>query len=319
MSNTCRICGNAADTPIVVAREMMFGLRETFEYFQCDRCNCLQIKKIPESMNTYYPNDYYSFGKFKGDRFKGFSGKLKKLQYEGAVFGKGLFKNLFGRRFRRKLYYIFEGLNVRRNTRILDVGCGNGGNFLYPLAEIGFINVVGCDPYLAQPIAYDNGLRVENVDIEAMGGTYDIITYHHAFEHLEKPFENLQKVYELLVEGGVCIIRIPTVSSFAWEHYGTDWVQLDAPRHFYLHSKESMQILADKTGFELFDIVYDSTYFQFSGSENYLKDIPLTNPKKKGFRNSINRKVNKSKYERMARKLNRRKQGDQAAFYLRKK
>jgi len=37
------------------------------------------------------------------------------------------------------------------------------------------------------------------------------------------------------VPGGWCVIRIPTVSSFAWEHYREQWVQLDAPRHFFLH------------------------------------------------------------------------------------
>jgi hypothetical protein len=123
----------------------------------------------------------------------------------------------------------------------------------------------------------------------------------------------------LLSKDGVCVIRIPTVSSLAWEKYKTDWVQLDAPRHFFLHSKRSIEILAERTGFELYKLTYDSTHFQFTGSEKYLKDIPLSAPKPKGLKNSIQRKSNNYKFDQQAKVLNKEGRGDQAAFFLRKK
>ena len=178
---------------------------------------------------------------------------------------------------------------------------------------------MGCDPYLNETIVYDNGLQIKNVPVFEMEGAYDIITYHHAFEHLPDPKENLEKVLNLLAEDGVCIIRIPTVSSLAWEKYKTDWVQLDAPRHFFLHSQKSMELLAEKTGFELVKVSYDSTHFQFTGSEKYIKDIPLSDPKPRGFVSSFKRKTENYKFGRRANRLNREQQGDQAAFYLRKK
>tara|TARA_B100000949_G_scaffold49828_1_gene43493 strand:+ start:1331 stop:2290 length:960 start_codon:yes stop_codon:yes gene_type:complete len=319
MANTCRICGNSKENKTFVAKEMMYGLRERFEYFECSKCGCLQISKFPSDMSKYYPGDYYSFDTYDGKKFEGTKGTIKKKQYEYAAIGGTVYKNTLGHIIGKKEYEIFDGLNITKATSILDVGCGNGRNFLYPLAEVGFKNVMGCDPYLKKDIHYENGLIIKKSSVFDMDGTFDIITYHHAFEHLPDPLENLEKVYELLSPDGVCIIRIPTVSSFAWEHYGVNWVQLDAPRHFFLHSQKSMHILADKANFDLYKIEYDSTHFQFSGSEKYIEDIPLSAPKAKGFSNSLQRKIQNFKYGQKAKQLNKEKRGDQAAFYLRKK
>ena len=275
---SCRICGNTENNTSYTVREMMYGLRETFPYFQCGNCKCLQIVGYPEDMTAYYPDDYYSFSKYDGNKFKGPKGRIKIFQYKNSVLGNVWFKSLFG----IKEYKIFDGLDVHRNTRILDVGCGNGRNFLYPLAEVGFKNLLGCDPFLSGTIRYSNNLTIERSDIFDIDGSWDIITYHHAFEHLPNPKENLEKIFGLLAEDGVCILRIPTVSSYAWEHYGTHWVQLDAPRHFFLHSVESIEILADLAHMKLEKVVYDSNHFQFIGSEKYIKDIPLSVKKKTG-------------------------------------
>ena len=114
------------------------------------------------------------------------------------------------------------------------------------------------------------------------------------------------------------MIRIPLVSSEAWEKYGTDWVQLDAPRHFFLHSIESIKILAGETGFSIKEVAYDSDEGQFWGSEQYLKDIPLVaensyarNPAK-----SIFSQEEIKNFKAMARELNSSSRGDQAAVYL---
>ena len=60
MSAACRICGNASDNRAHVAREMMFGTRERFDYVECARCGCLQIRDVPADLSPYYPADYYS-------------------------------------------------------------------------------------------------------------------------------------------------------------------------------------------------------------------------------------------------------------------
>lgn len=316
---TCRICGNTQNNLAHIAKEMMFGLRDEFEYLECGSCGCLQIKEVPEDMSPYYPEQYYSFGHFDGRKFKGFIGGFRKWKYSSLINGESLRGKIVRFLTGKKDFDVFHGLNINKNSGILDVGCGNGQGFLYPLSEAGFKNILGCDPYLESEIAYPNGLRIEKTKIDEVSNTWDLITYHHAFEHVPDPIENLKCVHDLLNENGVCVIRIPTVSSYAWKHYGVNWVQLDAPRHFFVHSIESMKALAEITNLELFKVVYDSNDLQFRGSERYLKDVSLFAPEPKGFFKSIQRKIKKRGYKKSAKSLNKNNQGDQAAFFLRKK
>jgi hypothetical protein len=56
---TCRICENSENNRLHRAREMMFGLRDEFDYLECARCGTLQIADVPD-LSRYYPQDYYS-------------------------------------------------------------------------------------------------------------------------------------------------------------------------------------------------------------------------------------------------------------------
>ncbi|WP_276388969.1 class I SAM-dependent methyltransferase [Eudoraea chungangensis] len=313
----CQICGNENGNMEYAAREMMYGLRHQFKYFQCNACDCLQIGEIPENMSPYYPSGYYSFTKFEEKKFKGFIGSIRKWKYASLVS-----KNILLQKFTRIItgkadYDIFKGLDVNIDTKILDVGSGNGSSFLYPLAEAGFKNLLGCDPYLSKSISYKNGLEITNSEIYEISGKWNVITFHHSFEHIGDPIKTLLKVSELLSPNGVAILRIPTTSSFAWKKYRTNWVQLDAPRHFFIHSIRSMQKLADLAKLDFYKVEYDSTAFQFLGSEKYIKDESLFSVYPKGFKKGIITYFEKLKYKKMARKLNKEKNGDQAAFYFR--
>ena len=197
------------------------------------------------------------------------------------------------------------------NSKILDVGCGAGW-YLYDLKTIGFTNTLGVDPYVQDDIEYVNGLRILKADLHGLDGEWDLIMYHHSFEHVPDPLSHLSAVCRLLRHGGTCMIRVPTVSSYAWEHYRTNWVQLDAPRHYFLHSIESMRILAEKAGLHVQEVLYDSSELQFYGSELYLKGIPLVSDRSHSF---FQRSL-KKKWKRDADALNARNAGYQAVFYL---
>lgn len=317
-THVCKVCGNAAGNTAYTAREMMYGLRDEFTYFQCGECETLQIAAFPPDMGRYYPGDYYSFKPYDGKKFRGAMGAFKRMQYRAAVFRKGIFQWLWTAFFDVPDYRIFKGLGVTTQTRILDVGCGNGRSFLYPLAEVGFRNLLGCDPFIQADIAYPNGLRVRKASVFEVEGQWDVITYHHAYEHVPDPIENMRQVARLLAPGGVCIIRIPTASSYAWEHYRVNWAQLDAPRHFFLHSRTGMRRIGEMAGLELYAVVDDSRHFQFSGSEKYVADTALTAPRERGLLRFIARKWKKWDYTRRAKALNAQGRGDQAAFFLRK-
>ncbi len=313
----CKICGHNNEHAVLFkAREMMYGKRDQFDYFQCEECDCLQICDFPSNIADYYPSNYYSFSLYNGKKFKGIGGYFNRMRYRALVFRQTVFQKMIAGCSVVSKFDFLRDLNINLNTRILEVGCGNGNRLLYPLAELGFKNIVGCDPYISDPIHYANSLTILKNDILKMADTWDVIIYDHAYEHIENPQESLNKVSELLNSGGVCVLRIPTVPCFAWSHYGTNWVQLDAPRHYYLHSPKSIGILASKAGLKLSNIMYDSTHFQFSGSEKYINDIVLVKPREKGFMAFVRRKIKKFNYDKSASTLNKEGRGDQATFFL---
>lgn len=314
----CRVCGNVHNNKRYLAKEMMFGLRDEFEYFECGNCQCVQIREFPADMSKYYPDNYYSYSPTDGGEFRGLSGSFRRFQYSNSLFGSPFYEATLGKLIDKVFFHEFKRINLQKTDRVLDVGCGSSRNFLYPLREMGFENLLGCDPFLPEDIIYDNQLQIKKGNIQEIEGKWNLITYHHSFEHVPNPQEHLHHVADRLDEDGICVIRVPVADSYAWEHYGVYWAQLDAPRHFFLHTEKSMRVMAEKAGLELFDAISDSGHFQFTGSELYKRDIALNEYKDRNLVEKLKRKSKKSRYKKMARQLNKQNKGDQAAFYLRK-
>jgi len=313
----CKICSNEKENKTYEVREMMFGYQDVFRYFQCSMCDCLQIEAFPQNISKYYPDDYYSYQ--RSPYQNKIRGLLMRLRDKYALFGEGLIGKLLYAKYPKDNLSCLSLCSVKKDTTILDVGCGVGG-LLYSLCELGVKNLLGVDPFNEKDIQYENGLSIRKMDIYDVEGLWDIVMFHHSFEHMPDPAETLKTAARLLSPGGRCVIRIPIASSYAWGHYGVHWVQLDAPRHFYLHSVRSMSILSEQAGLDLYKVVYDSTSFQFWGSEQYTKAIPLrdkrsyaVNPK-----TSIFSKWEISLFTQRAKELNAIGQGDQAVFYLQK-
>jgi len=314
-SPACHICGNNKDNTAYTMREMFYGTRDAFPYFQCASCGCLQIAKIPKDMSKYYSPEYYSYS----DRFQSkyrdpLRRKIRQWRNYRNIIRNSFLGSLVSRMAPNTKFDALSMISpLSRSSRILDVGCG-GGELIFMVREAGFKNTLGIDPYLPADITYENGLKIQKVSIHDLQGEWDVIMYNHSFEHTPDQREQLHSVHRLLASGGTCLIRVPTVSSRAWEQYRENWVQIDAPRHFYLHSLKSMDLLAKDTGFRVEKVVYDSTNVQFYGSELYRMDLPLVHL----LSNTVFTKDQMRTWGKEAGKLNLQQKGDQAAFFLRK-
>ena len=327
----CRICGNRDRNTIYKVREMMLGLRDIHNYFECADCGCLQIVEVPDNIQDYYPSeDYYSYNTVKP--VGGIKGKLIKSRDRFAATGMGFIGSVMQQYQPHDKLPSLRYVNVTLDSKILDVGCG-AGHLLHSMQEAGFKNLLGIDPFNTEDIHYDNGLSIIKNSIQELTISdkqndtsgkdedgWDLIMFNHSYEHVYDQVEVLKKTWELLKPGGICMLRVPTVTSWAWRHYAENWVQLDAPRHLFLHSIKSIHLLAEKTGFELTEVIYDSFAFQQWGSEQYQQDIALhdensyaINPEKSPFT-----KEDIRNFEEHSNILNKSKAGDQAAFYLKK-
>ncbi len=315
MKNSCKICSNIKNNKLHEAREMMFGLKEKFIYAECANCGCLQLLDIPINMEKYYSNNYYSM-KIKKDNWVKSYFKYKRASY--ALGNKTIFGKYLCKKFNIPPYTEwFQRTGISYENSILDIGSGTG-YLLKNLYDIGFNNLSGLDPYNEQDIKYKSTVKIIKGDLDIIEKTFDFIMLNHSFEHMINPLENLKKINSFLNPNGYVLIRIPVANSLAWRNYNVNWYQLDAPRHLFIHTEKSMQIIAKEANFKILDIVYDSDASQFWASEQYLRDIPLmddisyrVNPKK-----SIFSKSEIYEYKKKAKELNKLKMGDQACFYL---
>ena len=186
------------------------------------------------------------------------------------------------------------------------------------LSAFGFKNLTGADPFIERDLHFP-GVNIYRKSFAELDGIFDLIMLHHSFEHLPDPQEALRQIHRLLAVNGIVLIRIPVVN-YAWERYGVNWVQLDPPRHLFLFTERAFRMVAEKAGFAVAKVVYDSGAFQFHGSEQYAMDIPMNDPR--SFRGaddaSIFTQGQIDDWTRMAAELNDQGRGDQACFYLKR-
>lgn len=320
MSN-CRICGNGRDNRLHYPREMMFGRDERFEYLECADCGCLQLTQIPENLADYYPAQYYSYREPKKKRLAPFLARLRALRTRAYLGEPGPIGSMLALLSRRPGH--FEWLargNVRLDSRILDVGCGSGG-LLLKLQREGFRNLLGADVFIERDLDYGNGVRILRQPIEALQGPFDFVMLHHSFEHMPDSLATLRELRAIVAPGGTLLVRIPVADSHARRKYGLNWVAWDAPRHLYLHTVNSLHLVAAASGFAVDEVTYDSSRSQFVGSELYLRGITFQEQSlhHAGKAKALFSATQWDDFEREAERLNALRDGDTACFYLKPK
>ncbi len=314
---TCKVCGNSRKNKSYDLRDCTFGQEGEFTYFECMNCGSLQIRDIPENLSHYQAPEVLVRARAKNHRnpIKRFR---RRRQCKKALNGAKDFDSITTeKKLPQRLAWVVEA-NLQINSRILDLFCGHG-RLLTHMYRDGFRNLTGTDSRLSDLIHYPNGITIHDKRLDQMSGTFDFIMMHHFLQRLHDQESSMLNVRRLVADDGCVLIRMPMVDSFAFRSYGADWVQISAPRNVLLHTQKSMDILCAKVGFKVEKVRYDSTEFQFYGSEQYRYGICDRSPQSWSVDQeaSVFNKALIDDYRSRARELNQAQDGDQACFYLR--
>lgn len=326
----CKVCGNETGNTTHIAKELHLGLGDEFKYLECGKCGCVQIVDVPNDLSRYYPSNYYSYRTalstldYSSKGLAGFKQRFILGALTNYYFGK---KSSFGKWLAAKSALSRDfpiwtrrqrlSLGLRQDSAILDVGCGKG-QALLDMHAYGFTNLQGIDPFLEGDIHYENGVKIYKKGVEDLEREFDFIMLNHSFEHMPHQLQTLVKLRSLLTPNGYLLIRVPIVGSYQWQRYGLNWVGLDAPRHLYLHSLRSMDLLANKAGLSIDEVVFDCDAFTLWGSEQYEAGISLIDSRSYWIdpSASIFKAADIERFADHAAELNATGTGDCAAFYL---
>lgn len=303
----------------------MYGDDISFRYAECADCGTLQLLDPPADMGWYYREPYISWQEvpaYVDQRLSALSRLLRGWRFADRI---GRFnpvgriaRHAFGEpEFPFPLTW-FEHSKAGPGARIFDFGCGSARVLKY-LRYNGYRHLHGHDRYMRKQTNLP-GLELTTEIPSRLAAQCDLVMAHHSLEHLDQPFEGVQELKRLLKPGATLLIRVPVAQSHAWRQYGTSWVQLDAPRHQVLPSEQGMRRMLERAGLSLTRVDYDSSAFQFVGSEQYLLDIPLFDPQRSfvaGHNPDLFSAKQRADWAQLAQRLNEQGDGDQACFYAR--
>ncbi|MBU2573291.1 MAG: class I SAM-dependent methyltransferase [Elusimicrobia bacterium] len=224
-SAPCDFCGGRDFEFLFCGRDYLAFSPASFNLVRCRRCRAVCLNPRPADILPYY--EMYRKGAPDGRLVDFLSPDRVKLV--------------------RKL---------KPRGRALDIGCGRG-SFLSGLKDSGWEGY-GCDisPEACERATRESGLtNIYNCGAEALDlpeSFFDIITFWHSLEHLERPREALEKAVRLLKDDGVLVIESPDFSSLQARFFKDRWFMLDLPRHQYQFEPANLEAKLAAAGLAVF-------------------------------------------------------------------
>jgi Methylase involved in ubiquinone/menaquinone biosynthesis len=143
--------------------------------------------------------------------------------------------------------------HIKKGAKVLDAGCGDCTSILE-------INALGADGYGIEPdqnikdLVNALGLKVHVGlfnEVLYSDGFFDYITMSQVLEHIHDPVELLKSFRRILKDTGQIIIGVPNIDSRLRKRYGSRWLNWHVPYHINHFSKNSLRLLAERSGFEI--------------------------------------------------------------------
>jgi len=228
MDNTCPVCGS---------QKINYYLeKNSFKYNKCDDCNLVFLEKIPEDLEKYYSEGYFT-GDLELDGY---------VDYESE-------KELTRVSFEKYLDFIEN--HIKEKNRLLEVGCATG--YFLDLAKKRGWNTKGVD---ISKYAVEEALKkghdvicskIEDLHDDDNLSSHDVVVMLDALEHLTSPKQDLKKMSNFLKPDGLFVFSTPDSSSLWSKVWGRKWHAFVPPQHIHVFSSENVRFLLEDVGLEV--------------------------------------------------------------------
>lgn len=233
----CKVCQSETKLLLENLSDTRYGYPGFFNVYQCPKCQFGQLEPqlTEQQINNLY-TDYYPRKNISSDSvIKSVHNKL----------------NIYSR---AKLWLLGNNclchFYITANTKVLDVGCGDGRSLLE-------ITLMGADAYGTEKdlnvksVADKLNLKIHFGDIDTLNypdNFFDYITMNQLIEHIPDPIIFLKKISKKLKIGGQIIMSTPNINSYNYIKFNKKWINWHVPFHLNFFSQKSIFNLANQTG-----------------------------------------------------------------------
>ena len=299
-NHPCESCGSTAFKTILdhqVHDYQDHGKPATWYYAlrQCTSCGMGFISPKPtfELLQTFYSADYGCYETTMNLEKEANSVKYKFAKLRYASISRRSLSNsiasavgMMAECLTGKVvsYTLGLPLNLPKDSRILEVGYGNG-SWLLIMAQLGYTHLQGYDI----DANVENKARLEMEGIKVQSGKlldknypdnyFDCIRLEHVFEHLLEPDIILTELHRMLKPDGVLVMNFPSINCISFNLSPINSALRESPRHLYLHTSESARNIIIRAGFNLRNLRINAVALQLEAVINNTlkaKKIPLT-------------------------------------------
>jgi 2-polyprenyl-3-methyl-5-hydroxy-6-metoxy-1,4-benzoquinol methylase len=218
----CDICEQDHAQLVYRVKDTNYGSPGAFSLVQCSGCNLVYQNPRPSQseIGSYYPVETYH--------------PFRALHQGGEV--------LVAPLVQKRVHFLSSKI---KPGKVLDVGCGSG-HFLLAMQQKGW-HSLGVEPNeaAARLAREKSSLNIVTGDIFSLHSfnTFDLITFWDVLEHTHSPKAVLQHAHQLLRPNGYLALNVPNWGSLERRLFQERWIALDAPRHLYHFTPETLKRL----------------------------------------------------------------------------
>ena len=197
-------------------------------FSRCQRCGFIQrtLRPSQEELDAYYETAWS-----QPDRFSGGTGNVNAV---------------LAREYSRELLHSLQRPDAQ-GLRILDFGAGRGA-LIQALQDAG-AEAYAVEPYGIEQLREAGLIAYPTLEDLPDGLVFDGIVTMDVFEHLTRPWEDLQALYQRLAPGGWICISTPNPAGMRARFGGVNWDEARNPGHICFMSCSTLSSMLKSAGF----------------------------------------------------------------------